>query len=892
MSEPSGGASPPSCAPAEAAAAAAASLEALEALEAELARAPPGGHGFDRVCFPDCLTPGPDGDGGLYPYQRVGFELLRDPAPKNLLVASPTGSGKTRLIEACVALARERGERVFVAEPLIALVEQIYARLGGAGSEDLCMLTGPARKGDAERASVTVCTYEVLARLAAQEPERLDGCPRLVLDEFHFLGSERGPVLQEILAHAAAPHRRSVVALSGTLPNVADLAAFLSRLNDFPTFVIGAQRRPVDISFHCYCCGSNRLAPLPPPPRRQVFRAQAIGGLGDRQSLLRLLAQLDRQACHPSLLVAFSCRRLDELADWAAAAAPAPDRAARRLVATGFARLLRGVPAEDRALFALYRFWADRGVGVHHSHAPPPYLELVSWLAERRALRLVFSSSTLSAGINLPVRTLCLLSARVPRRGGDGGLAHEDIDPLLFHQLVGRAGRPGYEREGHCVLLVKNEADRPAAQALMQLPLPAVLPPSGFAAGDALRALRDRRCLLSEIQALASPEEHGLALRAARDAALQDAALALLGDDAAAKSLVRRQVEAAHLLLAAPAALLPYARVAAPQPRELLLQPDGGVVVRAAPPAAAAAVAPVGGRLVPLTQARRGAATRLPWEDVDRLLELQQAARALLEAPPGQADPALYARVLSVCFRCRASQRALANSPLHEEFARAARALEGWAVRGGELTPQGRAACEIRTCREPHRVLERLLALGELDAPRALAFASQVLQEGGGAGAGDGSRRVEPDGLLPVLLLEADAMLALVAPGLAGFETTHRDWTAAVLCWSYGAALADLKQLLPVGSFCRHITRVADCCEELAAALRELGADPAAFEAARRSVVRGLPFLRRGGWKAEPADEEEADEEEEEADDGGAAAAAAFEAVFGGGEEEEQQQDL
>ena len=247
--------------------------------------------------------------------------------------------------------------------------------------------------------------------------------------------------------------------------------------------------------------------------------------------------------------------------------------------------------------------------------------------------------------------------------------------------------------------------------------------------------------------------------------------------------------------------------------------------------------------------------------------------------------------MLSVCFRCRASQRALASSPLHEDFARAARALEGWAVRGGELTPQGLAACEIRTCREPHRVLERLLALGELDAPRALAFASQVLQEGGGAGAGDGSRRVEPDGLLPVLLLEADAMLALVAPGLAGFETTHRDWTAAVLCWSYGAALADLKQLLPVGSFCRHITRVADCCEELAAALRELGADPAAFEAARRSVVRGLPFLRRGGWKAEPADEEVDEAPGGAADDGAAAAAEDGLEGCGGGEEDEEEEE-
>jgi hypothetical protein len=71
----------------------------------------------------------------------------------------------------CVADARSKGERIFIAEPLIALAEQIYTRIGG---EDTCMITGPSRKGS-ETADVVVCTFEVLARIAASEPQRLDG---------------------------------------------------------------------------------------------------------------------------------------------------------------------------------------------------------------------------------------------------------------------------------------------------------------------------------------------------------------------------------------------------------------------------------------------------------------------------------------------------------------------------------------------------------------------------------------------------------------------------------------------------------------------------------------------------------------------------------------------
>ena len=813
--------------------------QSLEQLSQTLSSPSPYTNGFDKIHFPECNTPSPD-DGGLYPYQRVARDLLRNSDNLNLLVSSPTGSGKTRVIEECVAIARERQQRIFVAEPLVALVEQIYARIGG---ERICMLTGPSRKG-LENADVVICTYEVLARIASCEPQRLDGCPRIVLDEFHFLGTDRGPVIEEILAHCQCG--RSIVALSGTMPNVADLAAFLVRINDFPTHVLGAARRPIEISFYAYAAAEDQMSALQPPQRPLPFRSQSIGGISNRQSLLRFLTQLDKWDCHPSLLVAFSCRRLDEMADWAASVSTI-EREAKRLVATGFGKLLKGIAPEDRGLFAIYRHWADRGVAVHHSHAPTPYLELVSWLAERRALKLVFSSSTLSAGINLPVRTMCLLSARVPKKSPEGGMDHVDIDPLLFHQLVGRAGRPGHETVGNCIVLIKKNSDYSSAQALMTCLVPPVLPLSGFSAGDVLRATRDRRNLLAEIQALACPLEHALSLQVVRDARIRDAALTHLTSPALI-DLLEKQVCAVHEILRSPSLLLPFALIVSSEQKSLFLYTDGGFSISSASLAEEAL-----DRTIPLTTTKRGT-KKIPFEDVNAVFSLQDAYKLLL-AP--LEDNGHLREIRKICFLHEQAKIYLNSSPLQEEFDRAARAMEGSCLKksssGYVLTLLGSAACEIRTSTDPSVVLQKLLACGELDAMQALAFASQFLQEGGGRH----DDAVIEDAEFEAQLAEASSVLdgTTLKEALRGSEGTCREWTLAVLCWANGANLERLRQLVPVGSFCRHVTRVADFCEETSQALKSLGADPASFDQASKKISHGMPFLKRGVWKTQEVED-------------------------------------
>ena len=616
---------------------------------------------------------------GLYPYQaavKVVLAQIYGSAPANLLIASPTGSGKTFGGEEAARQARAAGLRLLVGEPLVALACQIFERLGGRKAEGLALQTGMRSYGDPSTAAVRVATYEVLARVLSS-PDALDGCPLVVLDEFHSVAGDRGPVLLEILAACRAAGA-CVAALSGTLPNREDVAALLCRCNGLPTLTGGAARRPVDLVFEHYDSAARRLELLPGAPDSSTPDLRCVGGVESRQDLLALLRALRAADRCSALIVAFSCARLDQ---WAAAAADVDwglDRAQRSAVALAFDKLLASVPAEDGLLFQELRRWAERGVATHHSHRPVQYLELVCRLAEQRCLPFVFSSSTLSAGINLPVRTVVLTSARLPEsRAADGGL--RDLDAALFHQLAGRAGRPGLETTGYVVVAGRGAQGRRAAQHLRDRAPGAVVPRDEVTAGDVLRARRQRRSVAADRLVFGGGLLRGLARAAQESEALYAEALELL--PSCERATARRRGDVLTRVLAAPDALLRLARPKAD--KDLWLAPRGpraGFAVVSAPPG------------LPLTA--RKPATRFPAEDFGAIIELRAQLRELATLDVDEAGRHLAALAANA-WNDGAVLRA---APGHEEEEVVARELEraGY-LDAGVLTDRGAAACELRT---------------------------------------------------------------------------------------------------------------------------------------------------------------------------------------------------
>jgi len=290
---------------------------------------------------------------------------------------------------------------------------------------------------------------------------------------------------------------------------------------------------------------------------------------------------------------------------------------------------------------------------------------------------------------------------------------------------------------------------------------------------------------------------------------------------------------------------------------------DGGFFV-----SSDAAQPPEEEQVIPLTASQK-AKLKVPLEELERVVAVRAAFERVLQAEQRLEGLDGERRLLlaRLCLDHEEAEALLADSPLRAELRAALGDLErrGFVrsdAYGAAVTQLGAAACEVRTLLDPTPLLEALLRSEPLGALQSLALASQALQDGGGG------RAEEAAAVVAALLEEGDAFAGLLRRAQEVLEDVRARRppaaaagdplaTLAALAWGQGASLEQLRSLLPVGCFCRHVTRAHDLCTELVQALGVLGVDGAAFQEAADLLCRGLPFLRRGCWKRAAEDEEE-----------------------------------
>lgn len=788
--------------------------------------------------------PTPRAPGALYAYQEAAYALLESDEPINLLVASPTGSGKTSVIERAAKLCMDKNEKMVVAEPLIALVEQIHARLSRAISRDhVEMRTGPSVR-QARDAQVSVCTYEVLASCCgSNDAIMLERCGRVAIDEFHFISTDRGPVLQEILDWCRTT-TTPVVALSGTLVNEMEVADFLSGVNGLRTVIVGASRRPVPLNYYFYdaCCrrfwhmrdfGCEETRRLARAQDQREHYGKVIGGIVGRQDILQLIEGLRCHDSFPALVVNFSCKKLDEWAEHAASGNDFLSRRQRSLVVRSFRDALREVPEEDHVLFdRLYRL-AKQGIGLHHSHLPVQYLDIVSDLAEKRCLMVVFSTSTLSAGINLPVRTVCICTSRMPRKV-DGEIQWGVVDPLLLHQLAGRAGRPGYETYGNVVVIGKGWDGYYAAHALFERPLPAIRPNGEFNIGDILRAARTGRCLALDRLTFSNSHAARTAEKAQRSKALAWQALAALESEGA-RNVARSCADSVEVI------------IEARNVRDVQTPVQGAVNLWIRDAARLGFCLSEDSGDIQISSKSRStssssSSTKVHLSVFDLACRVKNAKNSVLNlwlTPEEHLRSPDVQLVSSVLKNCRDDVRELEQEPDQAAYS----AIETQLKRGnfldatGALTRLGRAASLVRSCASPHTLIE-IIEQFEQNELSYVKLASLAI-EAGATGASDEAPNDDDDDI--VAPGEDVLRERLASPSTCPFNR-------AALAWARGASLAHIEETVGVscGQMARHAVQINTLLCEIGLARRELGLDDCpALDAASRAVCRGLPFARR-----------------------------------------------
>ena len=339
----------------------------------------------------------------LYPAQEEAIlELL---AGNHVILATPTGSGKSLVATAAHAAALTRGERSVYTAPIKALVsEKFFALTRDFGSENVGMVTGDASVNPG--APIIACTAEILAHRALREGRSSD-VGLIVADEFHYYGDpQRGWAWQVPLLELADAQ---FLLMSATLGPTARFEDYLTVRTGKPTMTVAGSQRPVPLTFE------YRETPL-------------------HESITELV-DTDRA---PIYIVHFTQK---------AAADKAQDLCSLDVVTKEDKVSIReaiGGFRFDTPIGKDLRRFIGHGIGLHHAGLLPRYRLLIEKLAQAGLLKLICGTDTLGVGVNVPIRTV--LFTQLCKYDGS---ATRLLSNREFAQVAGRAGRRGFDDEGY-----------------------------------------------------------------------------------------------------------------------------------------------------------------------------------------------------------------------------------------------------------------------------------------------------------------------------------------------------------------------------------------------------------------------------------------------------------
>jgi ATP-dependent RNA helicase HelY len=421
-----------------------------------------------------------------------------------VLVAAPTGAGKTIVGEFAVFLALATGRKAFYTTPIKALSNQKYADLVARhGADKVGLLTGDSSING--EAPVVVMTTEVLRNMMYAGSGTLRRLGFVVMDEVHYLADRfRGAVWEEVIIHL--PQDVQVVSLSATVSNAEEFGAWLGEVRG-DTVVIVEEHRPVPLWQHMmvgqglydlFADEVSTAGGVPDPTRVNPELLERIrggdreaghdggrdgrgraqkGGAGGRDrdrggggrpprqggrfgggpSRAEVIERLNRDGLLPAITFIFSrigCTSAVSqlLASGMRLIPPAEGDRIRRTVE----ERIQGLADEDLDVLGYWEFveGLTRGFAAHHAGMLPTFREIVEELFTAGRIKAVFATETLALGINMPARSVVL--ERLVKFNGE---THADITPAEYTQLTGRAGRRGIDVEGHAVVLYNRGLD-------------------------------------------------------------------------------------------------------------------------------------------------------------------------------------------------------------------------------------------------------------------------------------------------------------------------------------------------------------------------------------------------------------------------------------------------
>ncbi len=370
---------------------------------------------------------------------------------ESVIVAAPTGAGKTLVAEYAIEQALRRGRQIVYTAPIKALSNQKFRDFSAKYPDKIGILTGDVSINYS--APCLIMTTEIFRNTLLEDPDRLANVEFAIFDEFHYIHDiERGTVWEESIIFA--PPGVRFVCLSATMPNIAELADWMREVRDAPVEVIVEESRPVPLDHALWAdgYGIHSLASLERlmddlargrhVPRRPHFGSEA------------LLDTIVAECRLPVLYFCFNRRLCEARAEANARRALLTAEEAGR-VARMFDELCERFDVASEPSAVLMGELVRRGVAFHHAGILPTLKEVVERLFTSGLIKMLFATETFALGVNMPAQTVVLDSIEKFHGTHFGYLRARE-----YQQMAGRAGRRGMDTRGYVYARVDTDEAR------------------------------------------------------------------------------------------------------------------------------------------------------------------------------------------------------------------------------------------------------------------------------------------------------------------------------------------------------------------------------------------------------------------------------------------------
>ncbi|MCD6506370.1 DEAD/DEAH box helicase [Candidatus Poribacteria bacterium] len=384
----------------------------------------------------------------LDPFQERAIRAIEE--DKSVIVAAPTGAGKTLIAEYAVEKCLEQERKIIYTAPIKALSNQKYRDFYADYGDMIGIMTGDVVLNP--DAPALIMTTEIFRNTIFEDISRLDDIDYVIFDEIHYINDiQRGTVWEESIIFA--PQHIKFVCLSATMPNLDQFARWMRSIRRHPIVVINEESRPVPLEHKLYIrnAGIGDLEAFKSLRRymkengvddARYIDADVLKGFGIEpyDGLVEYMKSNDRLPC---LFFCFSRSRCEEYARWYSKRDFLNEHERQEMIDL-YERLCTQFNLMEEPGYERFKRMLSKGVAYHHAGILPTFKEVIERLFTSGLIKLLFTTETFAVGINMPARTVAFEGLEKY-----DGVEFRYLKTREYHQMAGRAGRRGIDPVGY-----------------------------------------------------------------------------------------------------------------------------------------------------------------------------------------------------------------------------------------------------------------------------------------------------------------------------------------------------------------------------------------------------------------------------------------------------------